>query len=332
MKLPIPLTALLLTLLAATMLFPTVEADIGPKQPDPPESSGLGTEQTNISTYLRYVDVHIQVHDHKALCNGSFVLSNPSNGSESLELYFDPGVPVHNPSVQVDGNKTDYIIEDLGRTTSNFWARDVVSFTLPIMEQSEARVELSWEMETSTSWHGQIGPLPFGNKGKNWEISYLIIATSAWDHNIEDVNLTFDIRSQHFQDYDILYRSIAEEYESLEYHDVEPTLVTTNEEGLAMINFHFQNFSKPSLYILVQGDEELDRTECWGLCGAFIILGALVIVTLTRPKRGPFIPPYYQQPPRFSYSELGLMETKRKEAVDRQKVLQDPEKTRPPEP
>ncbi len=276
----------LAVLLSLSILFsslaPLAAADLGHHKPDPPEGSGPGTEMANVSSYLKHVDVYLSAYDERAYCNGSYILSNPSNQSEDLEIYFDPGDPPLEAALTIDGKTVNYTTRRIGRTVSNYWAKEVLSFPLNLSAGEEAEVNISWEMETKTEYDDEIlWFVPYASIDVDWHFSYLIIATSAWERNIETVNVTFDIRSERFSNYRLEYQSHGS-YDYFTYHDVSPSEIETNEDGFDTVHFRFQNFSRPSLYILLSGDmrteQEFQPTSVGMVCCLFFIFMGAVLV------------------------------------------------------
>ncbi len=275
------ITSIIVIFLLSSIFCSNAVADIGHHPPDPPESSGLGTEQVNISSYLKTVEVYLTAYDEVAYGNGSYILENPSNRSEELDLYFDPGEEAENVTIEVNHEPLSYSMRKLGRTESNFWSKMVASFPLDLSAREAVEINILWEMKTKTRDEDNIfWIIPYESVDIYWRFSYLIIATSSWNRNIENVNLTFDIRSDRFKDYEIEYWNRGSD-DHLIYDEFSPSEIGTNEHGFDVIHFRFENFSKPSLYILITGDSE-GSDHGIACCGGIIFSVVIIVLMLER--------------------------------------------------
>jgi len=157
----------------------------------------------------------------------------------------------------------------------------VVTFDVQIDAHSELAVQIYWQVKTRTVWGNPYFFLLPGSKEIHWHFSYLIIGRSSWNRNIEDVNLTFDLRTPRFRNYELLIQDRDYPY-GIDFsafcrsHGLEREQTHSNEIGLDVISIHFSNFSFSSLPISLSGENKVDIEKPWQFCSFYIIVIALI--------------------------------------------------------
>jgi len=241
----IAITASLLSLCILLSSCISVKADLAAT---PATSIGISN---NNSTFLKTVDVNLEVYSDVTICRGTFIIFNPSNITENLQICFDPG---HNAQ-----NYTVYVNNVVWTTTRGSmisayydYLYNGVLFNISINPLTETTIVIDWTF-SSTSGSGGIYW-----KETRYEVNYLIIGTAGWNHTIDNVNVTFKLKSNHFKDYTSNYQP-----SSVEFNDG------------TELHFNYVNFSYEQLEISIDGD-----TITYNICLIGIVIGVVIIAVI----------------------------------------------------
>jgi hypothetical protein len=239
------ITAFIISLCILLSTCINVKADIAAT---PATSIGISN---NNSTYLKSVDVNLEVYSDVTICRGTYIIHNPSNITENLQVCFDPG---HNAQ-----NYTVYVNNVVWTTTRGSmisayydYLYDGVLFNLSVNPFTETSVVIDWTF-SSTSGSGGIY-----SSVTRYEVNYLIIGTAGWNHTIDNVNVTFKLKSNHFKDYT---------------SNCQPTSVEFNDG--TELHFNYVNFSYEQLEISIDGD-----TITYNICLIGIVIWIVIIAVI----------------------------------------------------
>lgn len=230
----------------ATMPLTSVMADIAPV---PNSGSSIGMTQT-ISSYLGVVNVTLTVYSEITEGHGIFIVRNPSNESENLNLYFDPGNAAKDVRVEING----FVISTLNDTVNN---KLVTKFNTTVNINDSSTISIDWKVPSKVSYSVSL----FKTKITKWQVGYLIIGKGSWQRSIESVSIIFDMKTKEFEKY---------------HANIQPTEESVNQQGFPVLKYQYNNFSNDELFIMIGGDSISDYTNFMIICG--VTVGIIVIV------------------------------------------------------
>ncbi len=219
--------------------------DVAPR-PIPP--SGLGSAgENNYTTYLKYVNVTMDLYGDISRGYGKFILYNPSNQPENITLFFDPGYEPKNCTIHVDGVDVDTWVDEIEVTTERPYIPgdrySVILFNVSSNPHSEHTVSISWETNSSKTYYYSKTYVDESSvphyyrlyQRTEWVMYYLIISRSGWNEPIEEVNVTFDIHSVEFYNY-------TQHMTSKEYDDPYFSRIVTNKtDGFNVVSYRLRD-------------------------------------------------------------------------------------------
>ena len=227
------------------------------------EPTGGIAAEGNRATFLKTVDVLIEVKDEKATGAGRYMLFNPSNETEFLTICFDSGTISSNVSVNKDGVR---VAVEQGAITSylNYYWGEV--FDVAVYPNTHTNITVDWEFDIIERSGTQY------TDRTNYVARYLIIGTAGWNHSIERVNVTFHLDSSHFKSYSA--NSGFKAY--------------TMDVGVALA-YEFTDFDLQEEEIVVRGDSFIWNIGAMSCIILFIVTGivgvALYLGIRKREKR-----------------------------------------------
>ena len=135
------LSLILIFLIIITNSTTCVKADIAPEIT---EAGGLQVNET-INTYLKKVNVTIELYDDIAKCKALYALENPSNSNETFDILFDPSKKPINKTVIIDNNSINYSEKNVEEFYSSYDRRDVIVFPIKIQSNSKLIIQIYCE-------------------------------------------------------------------------------------------------------------------------------------------------------------------------------------------
>lgn len=220
----------------------TNSADIVPT----PINTGIGIPgSANCSTYLKEVDVTLDLYKNHSEGNGKFILENPSDQRENLTLFFDPSHEPKNCEVFVDGEEVEIWKKMLN--LSYYEKNDlinpynVVFFEVSIKPEQAKNVSIGWDMASSNlrTYIDQY----YISYSRDWQVSYMIISREGWEEPIERVNVKIDVHSQCFQEADI------------STGDADSFVRKENSDGFSTIYVNYTDWYESNQKITIDGRE-----------------------------------------------------------------------------
>lgn len=238
----------------------------------PTTSTGsLGTT-LNVNTFLKEVNVSIDLNADYSDGKGSFVLENPSNISENLELYFDPGSEIFEPLVNINGiiipTREEYITET-AYSDIIYPDYNVTVFDVSIESHSTINITIYWKTPSQRYYYPS-NPILSGNS-TTWEMSYFIIGKSCWNHSIDKVDVTFNILCDEFRNY----------YTSELPHSIEESNSTIS------ISYHYDDFSYDNKMLTITGKSTSTIHISYVLIGILssgLLVCLMLIYLIKKPK------------------------------------------------
>lgn len=280
------LSILICSLFTGLFITENAKADVAPVPPE----AGFGTNIT-YNTYLKNVDVEIDLYKEYANGHGEFTLSNPSNSSEFLELYFDPGVDSIQTNVTINDEKITTKKQFIDYEHFEFYnghsdKPEVTVFNCSISSYSSLIINIDWVMDVKTVYtHFDTQTGDVESKTTSWTVNYLIIGPStcdneltpcieSWNRSIDNVCVSFDVHCEEFKDYSTNI-------------DMENS---TNSEGYPILTYCCNNFSEPYLRLTIEGirsstKPNLGDDNIPGFELIFVISAAIVVYFIRRKKQ-----------------------------------------------
>lgn len=280
MRITVTIIVVSFLIVTSFMIFENVKGDVKPAYPE----AGFGPKKT-FNTYLKDVNVTIDLYKDYADGYGEFILSNPSNQSEFLELFFDPGIRSKETNITINGEAVDTNNVILSDEHYNYYdfhreAYGVPIFNVSIDSNSSVTINIDWVMDTKGTYT-QFYPADGSSQSTtSWEVSYLIIGPSScedessncidsWNKSIENVCVSFDVHCQEFNN----YTANVQMNESI------------NAEGYPYLVYCYQNFTDPYLRLTINGatitsekNKDIPGFEF------FLIILAIALIFILRKK------------------------------------------------
>ncbi len=193
------------------------------------------------AVYLEEVTVFLDFYEDHINGLGIYSLTNPSDSTEEISLFFDPSHEPKDCTIYTDDKRVeswsielneDYYSNDRWRTHVPFgkYGNDhpVELFNLSVPAGEEIEVIIDWMMKSKVkytlTYNGMFGFLPIqANKEKHtdWGSSYLIISNSSWPRPISEVTIKGRSHSDKFDNMDVSgYQEKLDTYERTELNEI----------------------------------------------------------------------------------------------------------------
>lgn len=275
-------------------------------------------------TYIKEVNITIDLFEERVIGEGRFILFNPGNESERLKLFFDPSYYADDCSISVDGIDMELIEMELERDhygefdgeNSFFYFYETDPYPVCVLDvnvpaNDSIVMDVDWRTEPYVVYYEESSmgkdEIPMGEeyyktKTTDWGNSYLVFSNSSWPEPIETFDLTYISHSGKFNEAKVWLTSDRMQWiwwENMDWRPEQADHVTVDmildDDGNDVVKVHLEDWSYDDTYIIIDGaDDREDVTPVATVSNLFcflmiwipiLIFGIVILLIVRRGKR-----------------------------------------------